>query len=477
MCEVWTTRVKRGHVVKYKIVLEYQEDKSRLDLAELEDKEYPKDLNFWGWDHFAQCPIYADESVPLPKNKFDAHSNHKRKAEFEAALAGSVLLNANLYVDLLHKIGKAMQAYMDAHLTSNKLKLYAGEVFKDHLYSDDYQYLGALGKIDEVKDVSDEQIYQQAYQGLTSWRDLPQLLILHDSLLSICREILFCHRDEVYQRLYGKLRPPELFAKRGRDEIAGDDELSEIKLSNRVGFQEFSNNNTGSTTQAHQRAIDMFTRDHIDVSDFAWDAYRREIPFVAGPSGSMAEFLMIVKMVGVDLTPEELQEYAFCCMGILVASGSHSIHEIYVIAEKLGIPYEDGRYEAVIPNSFKLTADYLHLINAYADIIQPDQLILDENNESGLSRSVSESLSITNRIASPTLSLTDSARNTPFEPMRASPDLSDNSQELKEDKSQQSSLAKKRGFQNRLKLFAPIKLQPNSENESPSEPPRSPKKP
>lgn len=72
-------------------VIKYNPENQEL-LVETEtiSVEQVSSLHHWGWDHFKQCPIYADASTPQPKDKFDKNLNHKRKTNFESELAKSV---------------------------------------------------------------------------------------------------------------------------------------------------------------------------------------------------------------------------------------------------------------------------------------------------------------------------------------------------------------------------------------------------
>ena len=82
----------------------------------------------WGWDHFKQCPIYADASTPQPKNKFDKPES--RLNNFESELAKSVFKNEALFLPALDKISKAMLSYLrDKLAQAEKISPQAKEKF------------------------------------------------------------------------------------------------------------------------------------------------------------------------------------------------------------------------------------------------------------------------------------------------------------------------------------------------------------
>ena len=101
----------------------------------------------------------------------------------------------------------------------------------------------------------------------------------------------------------------------------------------------------------------------------------REIPYVGGFSGHTVKLLSIAHGMtdpNNELTTEELKIYTLTIAAFLIAPGAHSFHEVYSVADLVGVPYESGRYENPLPLVFKSHEAYHALLKQFPDIIQPE---------------------------------------------------------------------------------------------------------
>jgi hypothetical protein len=361
---------------RYKILVRYDAQHGIEETIDSDDPVIRKDLVPWGWDHLSQCEIYADVDTPSPVKKFDDRGNHKRKVEFETVLAISVLKSAKMYLPLMHKIGESIQAYFEKHLKS-QYQAAAGKIFKDFLFTDS-PYFGPVGYARNASS-NPQKNFKEGMIELTRGKQLEGILSAHLAAQRIFKELLFSRfttessQHQRYHYYKNTVRASDLFAaNRGR--VKAEHTMPAPRVSTpgiEINLSPTSRSRNFSIRE-HARAADKFSRDHDNVSPFAFNAAKKEIPFIAGPSGTAGECFMAVKILAENtyLSPEEFQEYVFCCMGFLVSAGAHSFHEIYVIAELLGVPYEEGKYEAAIPSSFKQTKVYQELLNDFPDIIQ-----------------------------------------------------------------------------------------------------------
>ena len=95
-----------------------------------------------------------------------------------------------------------------------------------------------------------------------------------------------------------------------------------------------------------------------------------------------SEFSLIqnVGLVKQSITPEEWREYIFCLVGFETGSGNHgAFYEILVVANRIGVPYDIGRYEAVIPEAYKNITAYDTITQQFPDIIRKHSNILEIN--------------------------------------------------------------------------------------------------
>ncbi|HHT0594554.1 TPA: hypothetical protein ACTXXA_003098 [Legionella anisa] len=197
------------------------------------------------------------------------------------------------------------------------------------------------------------------------------------------KEVFDGKNDPVFIKNLNEISPLDLFGEdaRGRVRVPKSERKLADPLKTTLGIEEIPSF-TNHTVQAHVRAIDHIVRDYDNVSQFVFNSYKKEIPFVGGISGSAAACFLSLRLLVEDiLSQEELQEYAFCCMGYLVGAGAHSFHEVYSVAARAGVSYEEGRYEASIPQCFKQTSYYERLLALYPDLIKPEEPINKSSGE------------------------------------------------------------------------------------------------
>lgn len=100
--------------------------------------------------------------------------------------------------------------------------------------------------------------------------------------------------------------------------------------------------------KAHLRALDKFEPNQD--SNFTKSAMEHNLPIVCGPSGHTGSLMLGAKLYG-ELTADELKEYALASFSFLTSGGNHSFHEVYLIANLLGVTYEMNNYAASIPET------------------------------------------------------------------------------------------------------------------------------
>ncbi|MDR3476868.1 MAG: hypothetical protein P4M14_02415 [Gammaproteobacteria bacterium] len=348
----------------FKVLVQYQANEKPL-IMDVEFEALPSDLKVWGWDHFAQTPIYAPADAPSHQEKLDGNLNHRRKVEFESHLAFGVLKKYDLFLPTLHKLGGAIADCIDSKLRSDKekengRKMAAGAIFKKAFFSDK----GIFGTFGAASTETDLESYQRGMTMLRKGKSIERIFSAHIAALKIYREVLGHENDRRFHDWWREIRG-NFFVSRGREK--------ENVMPNLVDFPGIEVIPTlKQKIQLHRRAIDKTTRDFLNVTPFVWDAYQKEIPFVAGPSGTASECFVGLKTVGkkANLTAEEIKEYVFCCMGYLVSGGAHSLHEVYVLCESFNLKYVSGRYEAIIPAVFKSSSTFKRLVTSYSDVIQ-----------------------------------------------------------------------------------------------------------
>ncbi|MDR3476869.1 MAG: hypothetical protein P4M14_02420 [Gammaproteobacteria bacterium] len=359
--------------MRFKLVVQYDTQTHATEIIDVDAETIPSDLTLWSWDHFEQLPIYAPADVPLPHHKFDSHFNHKRKVEFESVLAYSILKNSFLFLPLLHRIGSKIKTLIvnaeHQIADENKKKQFRyviGKIFRHVLYPSDNAHFGRISSRDNAPHC--EEIYRTGLTILGSEKKIERLLTVFLVAESILKNLNA--NAEILQTLE-KIRSNEnmcrnsgLFHNRGRHEINKTRELS-----TRLGIGD-SSLQLPYQIDPHSRPIEHMQRDHTHVSTFAFNAYQKEIPFIAGPSAHTAKLMAAIMPLCQDFSLDEQQQYALCCSGFLIAAGAHSFHETQSVAKLFHLPYEEGCYSSALPASFIASEAYQRLLQKFPDIIK-----------------------------------------------------------------------------------------------------------
>lgn len=315
-----------------------------------------------GWDHFLQCDVYAPEGTPLPEDKFDPKMNHVRKTQFESRLAQAILKNSKLFLPLLHKIGQIAATTLETALEgAPELKNEVTELYSSYLYSD--RCFGRKGERDLLPRSNKAVIYFEALQILKWGQSIENILIIHMATFRIFTQLFNLADFPDFEAINGLFSPASLFANRGRSDLK-----IATPMVRSLGIEHKPT--TPADSCEHTRAGDHYIRDHVNVSEFAFECFKKEIPFIAGPSGSAAECFKFMALMGRGLfTKDDYQSYAMACVGYLVGAGAHSFHEVYSVAALSGLPYVPGCYEHTIPEYLYRTRAYKKLIAEFPDVI------------------------------------------------------------------------------------------------------------
>jgi len=128
--------------------------------------------------------------------------------------------------------------------------------------------------------------------------------------------------------------------------------------------------------QERNRGIDMFLTNATTMEEnFKRSLGAHNLNFSASASGTTATLFGSAAAFS-DLENwkmEDKKEYVLGCMAYLVGGGMHTCHEVFWTARNLGLPYEDGKYLAMLPQTFKQTTDYRKWTAEYWDIVREDR--------------------------------------------------------------------------------------------------------
>jgi hypothetical protein len=335
-----------------------------------------KELEIWGYEPTNEEIIYAPFGTLGKNGRYDGNFNHIGKGAFEADLSISLLNNSRIFRETLNRLGRriahALETEYEFKASMRRHERFISEigtVFKNYFYTDK-DFFGKLGNAQ--KDLDTFTAYKIGLSILKSGKKIEEMLFAHMAVARIFSSIPFeVPQNQKYKgviREKGQQVRGNLFANRCR--IPKEENLKR-EATSRVGYLTIPYD-VGFNLPLHTRAADLYSRDDDNVSDFCWNSWIKEIPYVAGPSGSTAECLSIF----LTFYPRDesfdkaLQEYSACCVAYLVGSGAHSFHEVMSIAKNGGAVYREASYVEALPISFLQSPAYSKLEKDFPDLLQ-----------------------------------------------------------------------------------------------------------
>lgn len=176
------------------------------------------------------------------------------------------------------------------------------------------------------------------------------------------------------------MKPPEMFAVRGRMTRSPDDAALAAALArdgklaaalpglkadvarraegfsarNWVGLQHPADRPAGgATTQTHGSGMQAWRVTGVDAAGEAKCPFIEiarnwlEMPLAGAASGSTADMLTSGLIIG-GLTGHDARHYLIAIVAFLIGGGSHSFHEVASIGRLMGIPYTAGSYASLM---------------------------------------------------------------------------------------------------------------------------------
>ncbi|MCW8450966.1 hypothetical protein [Legionella quinlivanii] len=324
--------------------------------------------------------------------------SREEKVCFESKLAAAIQANPQ-YFPAVNKISDNILQLLD--IPANRAYILENQLFTDdvmsELFSDTY-----YGTLDQSLDFCPSQEDMLiAFSDKLSERpvsDLPAVMHLHQlfsqKFYDQLPEKVVKHNDVIRNVDRSKLSMSQRVA------IILDSYPQEVtRLKNKVANRIFNNDyfkiparqktgNTGQMTDnigvanPEKCRVQQKTKPHQNIlgvflptnSKWLEEINTLEQPFLAGPSGHTGSSLLMSVMIG-NLSADELKEYVTAVMGLLVGGGYHHIHEVGVIAKRIGIPYQANKHYSYLPERFLTDAAMQELSAEYPE------LLIDKNSQ------------------------------------------------------------------------------------------------
>lgn len=347
----------------------------------------PEHLVPWGLKHDGGV-VLANRDVPPPPHgskysQYDKNKNIRRRVRFESYLSALVLLDPSPVMPAIRRLNASIGDYLEerqmralnvAYSSENlrtKFEALGGEI-KDWLYNDE---LGRLGRATDAPPNEDVLIKALIAADHGS---LQQIMNVHATVIGkIIPSLGYrdVHEQNIDSSNKARLKPAELFDadKRGRRRrnnidktdytTVGIQHASDIERSKKRNDPELA-----TLLEPHPRAIGEFKRDGQKVIGATSPSSINESPFAASYSGSTTELLRLALLFG-NFDKEGMKQYTLAVAAFLIGGGHHTFHEVMSIARLANMPYRDGEYDAVLPDSFKRTAWYDQMIEGFCDVL------------------------------------------------------------------------------------------------------------
>ncbi len=213
--------------------------------------------------------------------------------------------------------------------------------------------------------------------------DLRKVMNIHG--LFIYRIYDFLEKKIEKTALVGKLFPSSLFSKENRSRVETKEE--NIKSTPQLGIsrQPVFMKMLGQSDKSHRRAMEKYTPDY-NVAFFK-AALRKHIPVVCGPSRHTGSLMLGAKLYG-DLSSEQLNEYALISFAFLAAGGNHSFHEVMLVANQIGVEYQEENYAKSMPASIKRSDTYKKLSDRFPEFLDEGICAESSSDQSSLTNTL-----------------------------------------------------------------------------------------
>lgn len=286
------------------------------------------------------------------------------KENFET-LFSTKLLYDNEIKKVVHKISNLVSELLKDNLNAVVTLIQTNPVIREHIFQSEYfghsnlsgeKYSNPESVVSLILGILNDPKASLIHVMHLQW------IVIHDLYDKLENKSAFkncANKNEIVKKIFFN----DLFNPKRRYEIPTDNALTAIFGINRNLFFK----NKASRGDVHFPAMKKFLPN--ENSDFYKMTEKNSLPFVSGPSGHTGSFLLLAKLC--DLNPMELNIYALACFAFLTCGGNHSFHEVMIIANILGVPFEIGNYEVSIPESIKSSPLYRELQQFFPEFL-PD---------------------------------------------------------------------------------------------------------
>jgi len=289
--------------------------------------------------------------------------DNDKAAIFETLLSQAIILKRELYeaiyikiakgIDELQKLNRSLDREMFMAFTLTQSEFELGKKTDPNYFQQENFDLHAANHWHKV-------IFERHLKKISQVP--PPAPCNTNSLFGIVQAFI-AQKASLRDDLYQKLRAQHLFSEAGR----GREELEEDIFTQKFGI-------LPEAKTPHQ--LRFFYQKNYVPGQFLFKAVKdssivkfmnkHHLPFISGPSGTVADCYLGVMLLGV-LSAEEFKTYLMVLAASLVARGHHSFYEVFMVLEFLKPTQNDYStrkefYESMLSHEFKMSSEYQSLL-------------------------------------------------------------------------------------------------------------------
>jgi hypothetical protein len=289
-------------------------------------------------------PTKRTRSAPTaaPDLGVDARGNRVEATLYESLLAEAILKAPEQWSSSCDLVNQRIAAFLDEHEAAPAVQRYLARPRQREGHEKLARKELELGEVFSLHKRFFEKAVARA-QGLSVSTPPPPSRGPR-SLAEMC-QLQLRATPSLVAALRAKARSPALFddAVRGRVKLPANDGL---RRRQHGILAHGSTTPAGLETDAKpwRAAIDRCARD--PASPFVQAGERADVPFVAGPSGTMSHVIPGVLTALAPVPARVVREYLMAYGAVLVRRGHHALRELAVVAETLGFGPREKRASA-----------------------------------------------------------------------------------------------------------------------------------
>lgn len=298
----------------------------------------------------------------MSTEQYDETGNYIPSTIYESYLSKFITENPSFYQTVYEKINRSIAKF---------IKENSGREFDRYVYSIFSEHSRYFPEHDDIEKILSGKFNVQAHDRFHKLffevlfpKGICGHFLKKDSnkvyKLSELAQFTIHANSQLQESLKKVLRPAKYFSKLGRSrEDLGE---NDSKLTRKLGITSIEHTPVDLINyyeEVYQSAQSIYKRKYD--GNFSQWLQKRNLPYVAGPSGSLQ--IIFCGIIQLDtFTSLELKKYIMGMAGAMVSRGHHSFAEVMIAAKSLGFYFKKGNdrafYEQLLTKEVLDSSEY-----------------------------------------------------------------------------------------------------------------------